>query len=193
MSVKAYDKKIAAFAGFLIQNVPADISEDVMDGWMDDPEALKKFLEGLNREHIIEIDGDESFEQMVAAGRYDWRNDNLNEKNFPINKGKGRKRFGCRLFPAGCASEIGVKRIEAAGFKPGETEHLLKFGSTSPNLQRKNPIAGLGSTARVDGKVGVPCLDGDGALRILGLSLWDDDWSDDWRLLGVREISGSQT
>lgn len=47
MSAKAYDKKTAAFAGFIIQNIPANISDEEMDGWMDDPDATKKFLSGL--------------------------------------------------------------------------------------------------------------------------------------------------
>lgn len=47
MSTKTYDKKTAAFAGFLIQNIPADLSEEMMDGWMQNPQALKKLLAGL--------------------------------------------------------------------------------------------------------------------------------------------------
>ena len=47
MSAKAYDKKTAAFAGFVIQNIPADLTDDEMDGWMDNPDATKKFLSGL--------------------------------------------------------------------------------------------------------------------------------------------------
>lgn len=47
MSTKTYDKKTAAFAGFLIQNIPADLDEETMDGWMQNPKALKKLLAGL--------------------------------------------------------------------------------------------------------------------------------------------------
>src|SRR3989344_5570655 len=47
MSAKAYDKKTAAFAGFVIQNIPADLTDQEMDGWMDNPDATKKFLSGL--------------------------------------------------------------------------------------------------------------------------------------------------
>lgn len=44
---KTYDKKTAAFAGYLIQNVPADLDEETMDGWMNNPAGMKKFLSGL--------------------------------------------------------------------------------------------------------------------------------------------------
>ncbi len=47
MNAKAYDKKTAAFAGFVIQNIPADLTDQEMDGWMDNPDATKKFLSGF--------------------------------------------------------------------------------------------------------------------------------------------------
>ena len=47
MSAKAYDKKTAAFAGFVIQNIPADLTDEEMDGWMENPDATKKFLSRL--------------------------------------------------------------------------------------------------------------------------------------------------
>lgn len=46
-SAKAYDKKTAAFAGFIIQNIPADLTDEVMDGWMNNSAATKRFLSGL--------------------------------------------------------------------------------------------------------------------------------------------------
>lgn len=154
--------------------------------------ALREVLGLPPLQLIIEVDYGMPFEQMVAEGRYDWRNDNLNEKNFPI-KGKGKRHFECKLFDANCSSKQGVERIEAAGFKPGATEHILKFGATFPEIQRKTPIVGLGSTARVGGRVDVPCLGRGGAGRGLGLSWWGGGWPGDWRLLGVREVSGPRT
>ncbi|MFZ1075205.1 MAG: hypothetical protein WAN50_02430 [Minisyncoccia bacterium] len=47
MSAKAYDKKTAAFAGFMIQNFPDTLTDEIMDGWMNNPAATKKFLAGL--------------------------------------------------------------------------------------------------------------------------------------------------
>src|SRR3989338_5595935 len=47
MSAKTYCKKTAAFAGWLIQNVPADLDEETMDNWMNNPNGTKKFLSGL--------------------------------------------------------------------------------------------------------------------------------------------------
>ncbi len=47
MDAKTYDKKTAAFAGYIIQNIPADLDEETMDGWMNNPDGTKKFLSGL--------------------------------------------------------------------------------------------------------------------------------------------------
>src|SRR3989344_8116061 len=47
MNAKTYCKKTAAFAGWLIQNVPADLDEETMDNWMNNPDGTKKFLSGL--------------------------------------------------------------------------------------------------------------------------------------------------
>lgn len=47
MSTKTYDKKTAAFAGFLIQNIPASLDEKTMDGWMQNPSRLKNILSRL--------------------------------------------------------------------------------------------------------------------------------------------------
>lgn len=47
MSAKAYDKKTAAFAGYVIQNIPADLTDEIMDGWMNNPAAMKSFLAEL--------------------------------------------------------------------------------------------------------------------------------------------------
>lgn len=47
MDAKTYCKKTAAFAGWLIQNVPGDLDEETMDSWMDNPDRTKKFLSGL--------------------------------------------------------------------------------------------------------------------------------------------------
>ncbi len=44
MDAKAYCKKTAAFAGWLIQNVPSDVD---MDRWMNDPEGTKQVLAGF--------------------------------------------------------------------------------------------------------------------------------------------------
>jgi len=182
-------------AGLYSSGLLSDLLE-VADASAIDRQAFRSLLGLSPLRFEFEIDYDLDFEAMVAAGHYDWRNDNLNEKNFPT-KGKGKKRFEAKLFPAGCSSEEGVKRIaaedKARPWKPAEIEHILAFGAVFPDEQRKYPIAGLGSSAEVHGRRRVPCLHGFDARRYLDLVWWDNDWSVDWRLLAVREISDPTT
>ena len=44
----------------------------------------------------ISVDYSETLEQMIAAGRYDWKNSDLTAKRFPI-KGKGIVEFEAML------------------------------------------------------------------------------------------------
>ena len=47
MSAKAWDKKTAAFAGWLIQHVPEGLTGEDMNHWMGDPDGTREFLSGL--------------------------------------------------------------------------------------------------------------------------------------------------
>lgn len=53
MRVKTYDKKTAAFAGFIIQNLPEGLTAEIMDGWMQNPESTKRFLSGLIPPEVV--------------------------------------------------------------------------------------------------------------------------------------------
>ena len=180
------------FTSVLSSGMLADIFESGAS--LDKRDALRETLGLSPLRFEFEVDYDLSFEEMVAAGHYDWRNDNLNERNFPI-KGKGKKRFEGKLFAANCSSEEGIKHILAEDqvkpWKPGETEHILAFGVAFPDVQRKTPVVALGSSAGVGGIRDVPFLDGSVAERNLFLGWWGDDWSGGCRFLGVREVSGS--
>lgn len=47
MDAKTYDSKTAAFAGWLIQNVPEGLTDEDMNYWMGNPDGSKEFLFGL--------------------------------------------------------------------------------------------------------------------------------------------------
>ena len=64
-------------------------------------------------------------------------------------------------------------------------EHLLSFGATHPDEQRRYPIVALGSTAEVDCRRYVPFLYRASGKRDLGLGWWDGGY----RFLAVRNRS----
>jgi hypothetical protein len=137
---------------------------------------------------MLSVDYSQTLEQMIAAGRYDWKNDDLTAKRFPI-KGEGTEEVEAKLFHFGrsISSEDAKRLIEEAGWEVAKTEHLLAFGVKHPDEQRKFPIIALGSVGEVGGDRGVPCLDGSGSERSLGLRWWGYDWNSDCRFLAVRK------
>lgn len=144
---------------------------------------------------ILPIDYNKSLEQMISAGNYNWKHDDLNAKNFLITI-EGIQWFEFDLVDP--KSDIfrkdALKLIEkdsnpANPWMPAQTEHLLALGAAFPDLQRKNPIVALGSLAEVSGSRRVPCLDSRGSSRRLVLNYFDDGWAVGFRFLRVRKVS----
>jgi hypothetical protein len=140
--------------------------------------------------HIV--DYDMTLEQMIAAGNYDWKNDDITAKWFPI-VGKGKVEFEDTIFhfDHDISSEDAVKEILAADTKnpwePGRIENILAYGAKNPEEQRKFPIVGLGSVGEVGGLRYVPCLSRYDSRRRLDLRWWVDAGGARCRFLGVRK------
>lgn len=133
-----------------------------------------------------------SLEGMIAAGNYDWANDDITPKRFPL-KGEGEVEFEDTVFhfDRDITSEEAVKLITAADSKnpwePGKIENLLAYGAKNPEEQRKFPIIGLGSVCKVLGYRDVPFLYRSASERELFLGWWDGDWGAFCRFLAVRK------
>lgn len=75
MSAKTYDKKTAAFCGFVIQNMPNGLTDEIMQGWMDNPPATKKLLAGFVPPEVLLL-------SVVATTRLDAVEGKKNAKSF---------------------------------------------------------------------------------------------------------------
>src|SRR3989344_2965298 len=146
-------------------------------------------LPSTHGSHIV--DYDMNLEAMIAAGNYDWKNDDITAKRFPI-VGKGKVEFEDTIFhfDRDISSEDAVEEIIAADTKnpwePGKIENILAYGAKNPEEQRKFPIVGLGSVGKVYGSSGVPYLSRNDSKRGLNLNWWDNDWNANYRFLCVR-------
>jgi len=161
--------------------------------------GVQRFLAG-NSEVVVKnlvpagifrlaVDYGKLLAEMIAAGRYDWKNSDITARRFPI-EGKGVVEFEARYFhPDYTISSDDAIATMNAGWEPAKIEHILALGATFPDEQRKFPIVGLGSVAEVDGSRVVPCLSKDGSRRGPGLSWWGLDWDSDCRFLAVRKVS----
>lgn len=142
---------------------------------------------------VLSIDYNNSLDQMIAAGNYDWKNDDITASRFPI-VGEGIVEYEFRyLHPNETISSEKVldltKKLDTKNpWESAKTEHLLTFGAAFPDEQRKFPIIALGSVGRVSGYRRVPYLYEVGAGRGLDLDWWDGDWYSGCRFLVVRKV-----
>ena len=173
------------------------IFADVCDAGacLDDRDSIRKALKlsvVLPEQLSLSVDFSRSLEAMIAAGHYDWKNDDITAKRFPV-VGKGVEQFEAKVFhfDRAMSSEAVVEAIKADGWELGKIEHLLAFGEKYPEEQRKYPIIALGSVAGVGGDRSVPYLSRDDAERSLDLYWWGSDWDDDCRFLAVRKLSSA--
>jgi hypothetical protein len=200
LQLKLFDEKgmtTDRWNKILSSGIFADLCDS--NAHLGDRDAVRTALKlGVTMPEIFELEVDygETYEQMVSVGTYDCRNNDINAKKFPI-KGTGRARFQGKLFHFNRVIESpdAITQIEVADtenpWSAGKIEHLLAFGAKFPEEQRKYPIIGLSSVARVGGHRYVPVLWNYGAGRDLRLGWFDDRWGDYCRFLAVRQISAA--
>jgi hypothetical protein len=138
----------------------------------------------------FDVDFGESLATMVEEGHYDWTNPDVTPERFLITE-RGLVEFEGKLFDFGTvssdAAEEGIRVFDTERpWAPAPIAPLLGFGAAFPDVQRKNPVEGLGSVARVDGSRLVPCLGRSGAKRYLYLYVRGGVWNGFYRFLGVR-------
>jgi hypothetical protein len=163
------------------------------------PEQQEKFMTTDTRDALfftVDFDAmrgktpEQRLRHMIEAGGYDWPNAYITPRLFAV-EGTGEKKFRSKLFAFGrfISPEAVAVEMKKENFTPGDHVHGLAFGATFPEEQRKHPIACLGSSAHLCGGRHAVCLDGSDAERYLFLYGWEDDWGDDWRFLGVQQVS----
>lgn len=145
---------------------------------------------------LIEFDGAKPLGEHIAAGRFDWANDDITPARFPL-EGDGPVRLEAALLHFGCgkSSEAVVSTassLDAANpWRVAGIGALCAFAALHPDEQRKHPVVALGFVGEVHGHRPVPCLGRVGDERYLDLYDWDGDWGGYYRFLLVRNASAS--
>ena len=138
------------------------------------------------------IDYTKTLGQAIADGNYDWKNSDINTKNFPISPEMiGKKvEVSAKLFHfnRNISSEDAISEMDKAGYRPATLMELLVLGFLFPELQKQFPIIALGSFWRnaCDDRY-VPYLSVDGSERWLDLRWFWGDWIAYYRFLGIRK------
>lgn len=171
-----------------------DFFEAMAIGTVPSREELRVFL-GLGPLVLkIVVDYSMTLGQMIAAGGYRWRNDDINDERFPLlGEGKVENTVELIHFNRPISSNDAEKELDKMGFRPAIIEELLAFAAAFPETQRKSPIVALGSVAKIGP---VPPIDDDryvvylgmhGSGRRLSLNWRGDEWSGIFRFLAVRK------
>lgn len=136
----------------------------------------------------ITVDYRQSLEKMVKSGHYDWTNNDINSKNFPIQKGE-TVEIETQLvhFDKNMGSDAVIAELDKMGLRPATIAELLVFGAKYPDKQKEFPIVALGSVSMVHGDRGVACLDFSDGERDLSLHWFGIDWNAFYRFLAVRK------
>ncbi len=124
-----------------------------------------------------------------AAGNYDWVNDNITNRNFPLTR-RGTETIEAHLVHFGrvMTSDEVLDELDKQGLRSATIEELLAFGADHPELQRQFPIIALGSVW-VDPGGGrcVPVLWSFGRRRSVGLSWLGYEWLSRYRFAAVSK------
>ncbi len=131
---------------------------------------VKAWYPGKENFKVI-VDYERSLQQMIKAGNYDWVNNNIIADHFSVkSKGKQEEVITLFHFNRTMASDEVLSEMDKQGFRPVKIEDLLGLGENYPELQKKFPIAALGSVwQNPEGHYCVPYLDWYSVERVLDL------------------------
>ncbi len=128
-------------------------------------------------DQFMTVQPDIAHADRISAGNYGWTNSDLTEKRFPVTEDQlGEWEWKLFHFDRSISSEEAIRLMKEDGYEAGQIGHILTFGEINPEEQRKYPIIGLGSVAKVGLRRFVPVLGRDCGRRRLDLSWLDRDW-----------------
>lgn len=102
--------------------------------------------------HTVTVNYDLSIADMIAAGRYDQKSDEINELNFPT-QGRGTNKAEITLFHFGerVYTDAVLAELDKHGYRPATLPELLALGADQTDLLRQFPIVALGSIVPTQG------------------------------------------
>ena len=126
-------------------------------------------------------------DEVIAAGNYDWKNDLISGKNFPMRPmPEGPREIVFLEFNHDPGSEEVLAEAQRQGLERPRYEDALFFGEQHPGEQIKDPIVFLHEPWRRPGNLGVLVLYCDGRNRHLSLHCFGS-WGRRCRFAFVRK------
>jgi hypothetical protein len=139
---------------------------------------------------VLSVDYALKLIDAITAAAFDWKNDDIVEKNFPNQAHEtGEKNLQVKLYyyDKDMSSEDVVSAMDKDGFRPATLRELLAYAAKNSDEQRKPAIAGLGSVWSRGDERFVPYFYLSGRQWKLCLSWWSGSWGGNYRFLAVRK------
>ena len=163
-----------------------DLAQAVKAGTIPPRDEFRKLC-GLGPLKLT-VDYDLPLDVAIAAGHYDWTNDNITSENFPsVKTGKDEGlmpvlvHFGRDMSTKAVKTDLAKRKLRQAN--PRE---LLAYGAANPEDQRKFPIVALGQSTEIGGGAGVAFLGEVDSRRYLYLGHLDGVWRGFCRFLAFE-------
>lgn len=156
-----------------------------------DPYRVKRSEPATTGTYPVSVpyNGPSTIKELVAAGAFDWKNDDITDKHFPQEK-VGAEDVEIELvhLDRDISTDDALAELDKRGLRPANPAELLAFGATFPEVQREFPVIALGQYWRhPDGDRGVVYLVRSGSKRRASLGWADDGWPRRCRFAGVRK------
>ncbi len=160
------------------------IGGEVLQRLLENPDRYNDKLGRFGRRFDLKVNYDLWVDRLVAANRFDWKNDNVSSAHFPAER-KGVREVTVDLyeFDRTVTGEEAAAQIAADGYINEDVSSLLTFGKEYPIEQLRRPIVAFGSRWQDSSDWNVAYLDGDGDRRDLSLGSLRDDFGPDCRFL----------
>jgi hypothetical protein len=191
-TMKTIDKQVTAFVAAVCNCLPAELTAERMQEWVEKPLELQGFLKGLVNvrvgSHIIGVfkavvDKTTKIEKAVEIyNDIDSLDECINSTNFPVPEGGdvSEKEILVFHFKKGMRSEEIIAKMAEEGCRPADIWELIALAKEKPKLPRKYLIIALGSICMYGAIRRVPSLSGniDYRYRRLNLYRFDGGWGD---------------
>ncbi|TSC91608.1 MAG: hypothetical protein CEN90_406 [Parcubacteria group bacterium Licking1014_17] len=140
-------------ADLLDSGIVADVIEASKQGTLPERNALRKVLglapiypdPTITKLGCHVIDYDEDIADLLKRGKYDWKNGNVNAKNFPPRlKGRVKSDLVLVHFGRDMSDEQVLTELAKLDLEPADAYEDLTVGAEKPELQREFPIPAIG-------------------------------------------------
>jgi hypothetical protein len=128
------------------------------------------------QEFVIQVCAGETFDGLIAAGKYDWKDKAITRSRFPVRQSAlGERKLVLRHFARDVLDKEVIVEAAKQGLVLPTYEDCFRFGMQYPEVQRQIPIVFLHESVRIHGFAQT-------------LSLYRNDWGRSlhrtWRWIG---------